>query len=139
MGRIPTSGGVREGINPPLIQALASRFDFPDMDLVRDMALGVPIAGEAPECGALAPRPESTTLKNWRDTMIERNNRIVDRVKNATDRGVVAKCWPTAVSGAEKGRSTAPAPLTRAIIETRPLTPRFATEEQHGSQGEKCA
>ena len=54
-----------------------------------------------------------------------------------TDKELNDLCRAKTTAEAEKGWVTAPQPLTRAIIDTGPLTPRYGTREQHGGQAEK--
>ena len=127
------------GINFPLISALATSIDYPDKDLVRDLATGMPIVGGIPECGTLTkwPRPATTSMQKWRKTIPERNAAAIKRVKGETDMALLEQRWSKTNAEAAKGWVAPPQPPTRAVIDTRPLTPRYAIREKHGNQAGK--
>ena len=48
-----------QAINFPLLLLLARRFDYPDKEIIEDIARGIPIAGLVPECPTLRPRAKT--------------------------------------------------------------------------------
>ena len=128
-----------KGINFPLAQALASSLAYPDKEFSQDLAMGMPIAGDIPACGTLAnrPMPATMTMKTWRESTPQRNAEAIERVKTVADKELYDLCWAKPNAAAVKGWVTGPQPLTRAIIDTRPLTQRNGIREQHGDQSEK--
>ena len=123
-------------INFPLIFSLTTKFGYDDTEFVRDLSMGMPIAGP------IAPTPGLTTRKRaaqlsyveWQRGIPQRNIDVINRVSKAQGSELSNACWNKTLDEVTAGWVTDPIELTEDLARTVPLTPRYAISEQHGAQ-----
>ena len=121
-------------INLPLLLLLVRRFNYADQKIIEDLMLGMPIAGDIPECQSLMPRvkPATLSMEEWSKLIPERNKEAINRVERFRTTELGAECWRKTLSEIKAGWVSEPSPLSQHVAETVNLTPRYAIFEQHG-------
>ena len=124
-------GAPSAGIHLPLIQFCITHFKYDDEVFAYDIARGMPIAGDVPACATLTPRvrPATVSLTDWSASMVTRNRHILDRVIKYSQDPLAQDCWNKTLEEVEKGWVTRPVPVTEALLNSVPLTPRFAVDQ----------
>ena len=135
--QLPENSPARN-LNFPLMFWVANTLEFEDKDLVGDLFNGMPIAGPIKPVPTLTERPTiaSVTLEQWRDEIPERNKINTERVKKSQGSAAANACFEKTMKEVEAGWVSVPIPLSQADP-LWPLTPRYALEEQHGTQAKK--
>ena len=122
-----------------LIHFLVSNLRYPDTTLAKDLSKGMPLVGAVPPTGVFSKRVREQTLTapQWKEGLVERNREMVRRVTHPSDSALARLCWEKSLLEVEKGWLSEPTPVTEAAINSIPLTPRFAVEEEHGGGPKK--
>ena len=118
---------------------LKATINYPDDDFITDLSNGMPIVGTIPDSNTLRKRVRTakTDLEKWKTALPALNRANVQRVTEEQDSENAKIAWERTLTEVERGWVSKPIPLNEEIMETIPLTPRFAKREQHGNQDAK--
>ena len=120
-------------INFPLIYLLMNALEYPDEHFATELSKGMPIAGPIAPTPGLTARKRCAELsyQEWKEGIPARNKKIFDRVLKSQGSELTEICWQKTLSEVEQGWITPPVPVTDIMLQTIPLTPRYAISEQH--------
>ena len=129
-------GAPSKGVNFALIQFMISHFGYDDEVFAYDVARGMPIAGDVPACASLTPRvkPATRSVQEWTAELATRNRQLLERVTRSASDPMVAACWEKTMEEVQRGWVTPPVPVTEALLNSLPLTPRFAIPQKEGAK-----
>ena len=65
------------------------------------------------------------------------NRKVIEQLKRSSGSELALHRWKKIVGEVEKGWVSTPQPITDGIINSTPLFPRFAFEEQHGNAAKR--
>ena len=127
-----------ENINFPLMFWVANTLGFQDEDLANDLFNGMPIAGQITPSPMLTARKvnASATFGQWLAELPERNKINVARIVKSQGTPAARACYEKSMKEVEAGWLSSPIPLSQADP-SWPLIPRYAQDEQHGTQAKK--
>ena len=136
--QLPAQSPARS-INFPLISSLTTKFEYEDTEFVRDLSMGMPIAGPIPPTPGLTTRKRAaqSSYAEWQRGIPKRNVDVINRVTKAQGTELSNACWEKTLEEVTAGWVTDPIDLTEDLARTIPLTPRYAIKEQHGTQKQK--
>ena len=119
-------------IRRPLLHFPISNLEYADATQSRDMAHGLPIAGESPSASAHVnrARPAKTQKVGRAGNIPTRNISNVERVKRGKGSAAPLEWRGRDLDGAGKGPRSTPGPITGDDMATLPQTPRFPKREQ---------
>ena len=132
-------GSPAKSLHLPLFHFLTTSLNYEDTFLVADLARGMRIAGVIERTNVLVdrPRPARIAHSEWLRPIPSRNKKNSERTQRAQGTRLARECWERTLEEVQRGWASTPEPVTDHSMETLPLTPRFAREEQHGSNNAK--
>ena len=132
ISRLP-EGSPAGAINFALIHFLCKHLNYPDTSLPADLTSGMPVVGQVPVSGVFhkRARPANVTLPDWRVGLRERNLCMVERARKSAGSEEARLCWEKTLKEVNRGWVTKPVPVTDQLINTTPLSHRFAIVEEH--------
>ena len=130
---VPEGSPTRE-LHLPLISFLARGLNYSDVTLVKDLTKGMDITGEIPATQVLRPRTRvpSVSHEAWLARIPASNAEVVMGVMAKQGSVESLACWNLSLKEAERGWISRPVPITTEVMQSLPLTPRFALVEEHG-------
>ena len=83
------------GVDFPLISALTSKFGYEDTEFIRDLSMGMPIAGPIPPTPGLTARKrdEQMSYQEWKTGIPKRNVEVIDRISKSRGTELAGACW----------------------------------------------
>lgn len=116
-----------------MIYLLTKTLEYQDTEFINDLSKGMPIAGPIPATPGLTAREKCAefSYQEWKKGTPERNAKIFDRVLKSQNTELNKACWEKTLTEIAEGWITEPIDVTEAMLQTIPLTPRYAISEQH--------
>ena len=126
---LPADSPARK-LNLALIQYLSDFVHSPDKRIVQDLIEGMPLTGEIPASGSLAPgrKDAKISLQELINTVKSRNEKIISSLLNRPD-SAIQKCWDMTTQEIEDGKVSELEPVTSDILSNHVLNPRFVIEQ----------
>ena len=133
------AGSPARALHMSLIAFLARGINHDDTDLVKDLTRGMDITGEIPKTNVFRERTRvpTSSVEDWEARIPSTNARVIDQVMAKQGSEDSIACWNLSLAEAERGWLTKPVPVTPEVLNSLPLTPRFALPECHGQATQK--
>ena len=133
-GAPPDSAARR--LNLGLMGWLHREINYPDNDLIRDIARGMDISGEVPISGNLRDKETNPTLtlRKLGNNIRPNNDKIANGLYKTSNSETSRKGWQTTIDEAENGWLGPLGVVSERLLDETLITPRFCIKEQHGNQ-----